>query len=792
MSENIAENQKFIELFNQIQQSFSNKVSEDTPGFRLYNDVKTSEISLEALAEAKRLFEELLGNEYRVEVVEDLDIINVTSDERYTIRIKNINSNVEYRYSLAKFREQLLDYSFEPDTFIIDILKRIEGAKGNTELKEIKDNILDFLSYAIHYKELFRSEYSTIGWDRYSFDNKTRIFKYNYIMSDNENIKGLIKGKYRDLYATSVDMLNEGLEENWRRFTIHLMNNHLYDSLIFAVGISGMIRQILTFTKETNLNVNVCGQPGSGKSTIGHYILSFFGSPTLLEGSSIDTENASERIRAERPVLPYVLDERMLRFFADSDTKKKTELLLEVFREYEGKEKERLGKQYEDSAGQRIYGPIISSSVESMLETLLQTGDDLGQYRRFIEFNIGKAEDEVLFNSEEAVKAEEIANSSYGYGVRYIAEYMLYRFKTDDNYFANQFREITELIKNRIEAEQELYKMKGLTSSSMRFALIILSYRVIRESIVYSLYAEIIDRKKILNSLSEADIEKIHNILKACKDTDETIELIKEALNNLSKADIEKLYNILNDCKDIDEAIQQIKEVFGSPSEENMAKKFLILEKCGNNEEIVEQIKQFNMSFEEFLVLENKQVAGSGLIINQEERIIDVLIDNLIEKMAKVKAKSITKDTLMKYFIRNYREHPEYFCAAPKDFDAEKHVFVYEDKADNITIQMPRAYKLDEVLKSTDILTPEEIHKNICINDENNIELINTWEVVYKNSDKDSKKGELGKTVNFITSRRGKNKLTINNPKKPCPFDVLVLKKGGFEADSDNKEEEQS
>lgn len=728
MSKNIAENQKFIELFNQIQQSFSGKVSEDTPGFRLYNDVKTSEISLEALTEAKRLFEELLGNEYRVEVVEDLDIINVTSDERYTIRIKNINSNVEYRYSLAKFREQLLDYSFEPDTFIIDILKRIEGAKGNTELKEVKDNVLDYLSYAIHYKELFRSEYSTIGWDRYSFDNKTRIFKYNYIMSDNENIKGLIKGKYRDLYAPSVDMLNEGLEENWRSFTIHLMNNHLYDGLIFAVGISGMIRQILTFTKETNLNVNVCGQPGSGKSTIGHYILSFFGSPTLLEGSSIDTENASERIRAERPVLPYVLDERMLRFFADSDTKKKTELLLEVFREYEGKEKERLGKQYEDSAGQRIYGPIISSSVESMLETLLQTGDDLGQYRRFIEFNIGKAEDEVLFNSEEAVKAEEIANSSYGYGVRYIAEYMLYRFKTDDNYFANQFREITELIKNRIEAEQELYKMKGLTSSSMRFALIILSYRVIRESIVYSLYAEIIKRRDILNSPLEADVHK----------------------------------------------------------------KVSILEKLNHDEEAVEQIKQFNKSFEELLVLENKQVAGSGLIINQEERIIDVLIDNLIEKMAKVKAKSITKDTLMKYFIRNYREHPEYFCAAPKDFDAEKHVFVYEDKADNITIQIPRAYKLNEVLERTDILTPEEIHKNICINDENNIELINTWEVVYKNLNKDLKKVEFDKTVNFITSRRGKNKLTINNPKKPCPFDVLVLKKGGFEADSDNKEEEQS
>lgn len=669
MSENIAENQKFIELFNQIQQSFSNKVSEDTPGFRLYNDVKTSEISLEALTEAKRLFEELLGNEYRVEVVEDLDIINVTSDERYTVRIKNINSNVEYRYSLAKFREQLLDYSFEPDTFIIDILKRIEGAKGNTELKEIKDNILDYLSYAIHYKELFRSEYSTIGWDRYSFDNKTRIFKYNYIMSDNENIKGLIKGKYRDLYATSVDMLNEGLEENWRSFTIHLMNNHLYDSLIFAVGISGMIRQILTFTKETNLNINVCGQPGSGKSTIGHYILSFFGSPTLLEGSSIDTENASEKIRAERPVLPYVLDERMLRFFADSDTKKKTELLLEVFREYEGKEKERLGKQYEDSAGQRIYGPIISSSVESMLETLLQTGDDLGQYRRFIEFNIGKAEDEVLFNSEEAVKAEEIANSSYGYGVRYIAEYMLYRFKTDDNYFANQFREITELIKNRIETEQELYKMKGLTSSSMRFALIILSYRVIRESIIYSLYAEIIDRKKILNSPLEADVHK----------------------------------------------------------------KVSILEKLNHDEEAVEQIKQFNKSFEELLVLENKQVAGSGLIVNQEERIIDALIDNLIEKMAKVKGskKRSLRDYLIKLSLSdNTRVAKDYNSWDPAN---KNEVMCITKTSDNIEVAYVRELHLERLLLLENVPEIEEICRLVDkINDGDD------WNGVYK---------ELGKVM---------------------------------------------
>lgn len=218
--------------------------------------------------------------------------------------------------------------------------------------------------------------------------------------------------------------------------------------------------------------------------------------PTLLEGTSIDTENAAERIRVERPILPYVLDERMLRFYADSDKKQQTELLLEIFREYEGKEKERLGKQYENSAGQRIYGPVISSSVESMLKKLLDIGNDLGQYRRFIEFNVGKAEDKRLFDANEAVQAEEIANSCYGYGIRYIVEYMLYQFEQDDRYFENQFKLITTDIKERLKQAQNTYRLSGLTSSSMRIALIILSYQVLRESFIYKEQLEMIGTNK--------------------------------------------------------------------------------------------------------------------------------------------------------------------------------------------------------------------------------------------------------------------------------------------------------
>lgn len=479
-----------FEAINNIVEALSTEITEETPGFHLYNDIEEGTLEYkEGLNQVINL-RQIQSKMYIVEVVEDLDVTDVTNDERYTIRIRNAASNVEFRYSLNKFRTQLLDYDFEPDVFIIDVLRKIDGAKGNVELKELKDRILEYLSYAIHYKELFRYEYSTVGWDRATFDNKTRIFKYAEIISrmheteDNYNVvQGRIKAKYNDLYETSNNL---GDDTEWTNFTISLMNNHTYDSLLFSVGISGIIRQILTFTKETNLNVNIMGEPGSGKSTIGHYILSFFGNPTLLEGASIDTENASEHIRAERPVLPYVLDERMLRFYGDSENKQKAEFLLAVFREYEGKEKERLGKQYENSVGQRIYGPVISSSVDCMLDMLIRVGKDLGQYRRFIEFNIGKAEDEILFNTEEALQAEDIANRCYGYGVRYIANYMLYRFEQNDAYFSDRFNEIKQDMKNRLTEAQKVYKVNGLVSSNLRFALIVLSYQVLRESLIFN------------------------------------------------------------------------------------------------------------------------------------------------------------------------------------------------------------------------------------------------------------------------------------------------------------------
>ena len=195
--------------------------------------------------------------------------------------------------------------------------------------------------------------------------------------------------------------------------------------MFLGAGISGLLRQLLPFTKETNININIKGEPATGKSTIGHYILAIFGNPEMLEGSFSDTENAVETKRTQRPVLPYILDDRMLSMADQSEKMQKQKILLDVFREYEGKSKERLGKQYKDDSGNRTYGPVISSSVKSMMELLLQS-EDLGQFRRFMEFDIGSKKSQLLFSdAEEAKKTEELAYKNYGYGVGIIVDYML-------------------------------------------------------------------------------------------------------------------------------------------------------------------------------------------------------------------------------------------------------------------------------------------------------------------------------------------------------------------------------
>ena len=145
-------------------------------------------------------------------------------------------------------------------------------------------------------------------------------------------------------------------------------------------------------------------------------------------------------------------------------------------------------------SGQRTYAPVISTSVEPMMNLLLQTGRDLGQYRRFIELKIHPRV--TFMDSEMAQIAEEIAYSKYGFGVELIVQYIL------DNYFSEMagknallkdYNTILDYV-NKILKEREKKEVsqgntsaKGIDSSAKRFALILTSSCIIERAVLYFL-----------------------------------------------------------------------------------------------------------------------------------------------------------------------------------------------------------------------------------------------------------------------------------------------------------------
>lgn len=492
--------------------------------------------------EYEEAFEKLDKTGYSVEVIEDFENKNSTGGDRYIIRITD-SSGVYADINLAKYREDILSFDFDEEEFIARILKKIDGSLFN-ELYPLAHLIAECISLTIYDRNKYTLLYSKLGWDRHDKTNK-RFFKYDKVITMLTGVKG-------KLMINNVESIKESSDYDidrikWILFTKKLMMCHEYDALIFGAGVSGIIRQLLDFTKETNINVNIQGNSGAGKSMIGHYILSFFGNPIMLEGTAIDTENAMEEIRTKRNILPYVLDERMLRVFGESENKKKITVLLEIFREYEGKTKERVGKQYEGTAGDRTYGPIISSSVEAMMD-YVKDFNDLGQFRRFIELNIGNASDKILFNREEALIADTFAYKYYGFGVRFIAEYLIEKMYNYDTYVIDRFNKLDKQFNDKLSKKQNELGLVGLVSSSKRFALIVLSYQIIEEALLYKMFGMLnkYDNKSINNKLDlEWEKDLFSEIFNSYETSNDDIDAFIN--NSIDQTISLKVYDILED-----------------------------------------------------------------------------------------------------------------------------------------------------------------------------------------------------------------------------------------------------
>lgn len=442
-----------------------------------------------------------------VEVIEDLDANDVGGKSKFSIMISN-KDGCFVKQDLFDYRKTMLTYGESEEDKIEDILMHISGVQA-CEQREVASNIADYLSYACHFSELQIKEFKDMGWATY---NEEDIFKYDRIYQSNmtdetsDNSENLGKrkiigryiGEYKDALSINIDnpIIKNKIIFNWIKDFTDVWEYDAskldekekekkpYNSLILAAACSGLIRKHVSPTKESNININIVGERASGKSTMCHFALSLFGDPKELEGSFSDSEEAAEIARAKRPIVPYILDERMLRVEGESDNKKHMKILMNVFREYEGKVKERLTGKGNEMSGVRNYAPVISSSVESMMDILLQSDRDLGQYRRFIEIEIRPKD---LFNSGEmAQKIENVALSEYGFGVEIIVQYILdIGMDTLKALHQNVLDNVNRMLEERenFEKSNGYVNVIGLKSSALRFALIVTTAIIIENAI---------------------------------------------------------------------------------------------------------------------------------------------------------------------------------------------------------------------------------------------------------------------------------------------------------------------
>lgn len=413
------------------------------------------------------------GDYLSVKVYEDIDIKDVSKGSKFTIRILN-RDGFYVDIDMFAYRDIVLDNEKSEEEFITSKVERVIGI--NSDIDKASKIICDILSELCYQKDLQIKRYRELGWDFY---NGVQIFKYDKIYcvaKKTDMFNGECANEVADGLMNKED--TAGDYEDWLVDFSRLVYCFDMDALIIATACTGVIRQLLPYTKENNINMNIVGKRASGKSIISHFALSMFGDPGLLEGSFTDTDNAMETIRAERSVLPYILDERMLKIEGKSENSKRHALLMDIFREYEGKVKERLAGQGSELSGKRTYGPIISSSVEPMLDKLLEESRDLGQYRRFIELRVEPKD--LFYDSSMAEFTEEVAYTHYGHGIYMLIHYLTGELAEDKEFVTDMYTEINSIISAILYVVEEKKNLKGmLRSCSKRFALIITTLEIL-------------------------------------------------------------------------------------------------------------------------------------------------------------------------------------------------------------------------------------------------------------------------------------------------------------------------
>lgn len=505
---------------------------------------------------------------YIVEIEENIDIKDLTTDKKYRIVITD-KDGCFVAIDYAKYRELITDYTSSEEEFIEEQLRKLSGI-GIENIKEISSDICEYLSYLMYFRDLYVKTYKNIGWDTY---NNKMIFKYDVIYwptvehdvdSDIENkddkeiiefikrnnLEGRCLSDDKDKLHSDIPYYMKRRELTYCKWIIDMYGfiiNKPKVNIIIGAACTGLIRPLVSKTKETNINLNIVGDPASGKSSICHLALSLFGNPDKLEGSFSDSDNANELERVKRPIIPYIIDERMLKYATDSDKTQAKKFFMSIFKEYEGKASLRLSGGGREFMGQRTMSPVISSSTKPLLKFLEDAHiGDAGQYRRFIELKIEK--EDLFDSSEEAKEAEQIAYETYGYGCELMVRYL----QRDEIVFKDMLiagKDLPKLLfdsyMNWVKAELNKKDTKniGLDASAQRFALILTSLKIFKLALADRL------RRRITEYLG---IEKDTN----ANDPDANDTNVNDTNIKYTDAKYEAIIKRLEDDKNNEEALK--------------------------------------------------------------------------------------------------------------------------------------------------------------------------------------------------------------------------------------------
>lgn len=463
-----------------------------------------------------------IKNKYNITITIERNIEELTC----VIKIYN-DSGVCVTFDTVDYQRAYSNFKIGERNFIEDKLITLFGRRKR-ENDEIVNDICEFLNLALLYDEAIACTYSSLGWANI---NGKCCFKYNEIWGFNNEVKGYCVSDFASRLICDECLVENGIKgvscrsekvESYRKELSEYFYNNSIASILLSATLSGFVRKFV-YERDNNININICGGAGTGKTTIERLVLSFICDPEQFEGSFRDSENNIAEARKLWNVIPYVIDDRLFKYEEFGSAKRAREIMLDIFNEYNNKSKTNRFDVKSGKIQKNYYNPVISSTVESIMDILLeQKSQDLGQYRRLIEIRANK---DTFFNSNKEANAfNEVIEKYYGFFVKDFIE-GIYRFVENFDFFYKNNIQDDDEEKQDKKTVDFVAKIAKKNSDGLRLEDVQMFMRAVNRCYINK--AELSSVNEEPSLLNEKEIERVFkSITEICK------SIIEKRINN--------------------------------------------------------------------------------------------------------------------------------------------------------------------------------------------------------------------------------------------------------------------